>query len=481
MSETISQHAPPTAPHRLRSAFTTSSAILVGLAFIATCAGYWWLEPDGGIFYPWFSLYTLQFALFVVILSGFHRGWFRWGTWWIVLGLAARALVIGSEPVMEADYFRYLWDGHVGSHGINPYAFAPEDAALDSIETSDRFLIQWMQYRTIYPAFSQHMFRLAHALAPDSLIGWKLLLFVYDVALAILLGVWIRQRGLPDHRLAWYLLNPLVLKETFNSAHLDVIAVFWVALAVYLVDDAWRTRWASLGCWVSLALGVGTKLYPIVLVPLLLQSQRRQTPEARWGRLALGPLILSGTLLLLYAPFVTLGRSVVESTGVFARYWTFNAGLFRVVDWLWSSLFGAWNGSSGWWLGGAEALGPTASAPLFYQLPAKLTVGLALLCWVEWQRRRVQQGGALTEACLSTLAGVLLLSPVVDAWYVLWILPLVVIQGHWGWLGFTYLVGMGYAWFVDPATAHRIWFLEYALLAACLAAWTALRRRGHEA
>ena len=59
----------------------------------------------------------------------------------------------------------------------------------------------------------------------------------------------------------------------------------------------------------------------------------------------------------------------------------------------------------------------------------------------------------------------------VDAWYVLWILPLVVIQGHLGWLTFTYLVGMGYAWFAAPEVAYRFWVVEYALLGCALGAW----------
>src|SRR5256885_2445006 len=42
----------------------------------------------------------------------------------IVLGiaLAMRLLLVGEEPFLSTDLYRYIWDGRVQAAGINPYA-----------------------------------------------------------------------------------------------------------------------------------------------------------------------------------------------------------------------------------------------------------------------------------------------------------------------------------------------------------------------
>ncbi len=46
----------------------------------------------------------------------------------IGVGLLSRLILIPSQPVLEDDYYRYLWDGAVTAHGYNPYVYSPLDA-----------------------------------------------------------------------------------------------------------------------------------------------------------------------------------------------------------------------------------------------------------------------------------------------------------------------------------------------------------------
>ena len=46
----------------------------------------------------------------------------------VAMGLAARLALFASEPILEDDYQRYLWDGAVTAAGHNPFAVAPQDA-----------------------------------------------------------------------------------------------------------------------------------------------------------------------------------------------------------------------------------------------------------------------------------------------------------------------------------------------------------------
>ncbi len=47
----------------------------------------------------------------------------------IAIGLGLRAMLLWSEPALEDDYHRYLWDGAVTAHGLDPYRHAPAAAA----------------------------------------------------------------------------------------------------------------------------------------------------------------------------------------------------------------------------------------------------------------------------------------------------------------------------------------------------------------
>ncbi|MGD8779206.1 MAG: hypothetical protein PVH88_09635 [Ignavibacteria bacterium] len=43
----------------------------------------------------------------------------------IIFGLVVRIILTPTFPVLEDDFYRYLWDGAVTANGINPYEHAP--------------------------------------------------------------------------------------------------------------------------------------------------------------------------------------------------------------------------------------------------------------------------------------------------------------------------------------------------------------------
>ena len=46
------------------------------------------------------------------------------------VGLIARLMMFSSNPVMEDDWHRYLWDGASVANGVDPYQYAPAEAVL---------------------------------------------------------------------------------------------------------------------------------------------------------------------------------------------------------------------------------------------------------------------------------------------------------------------------------------------------------------
>jgi len=71
---------------------------------------------------------------------------------------------------------------------------------------------------------------------------------------------------------------PLVVKEIANSGHLDslatclaMLAVWFVVSAIFVPSEQHRRRWKlAIAAAVALGCGVGAKLFPVVLAPLLL-------------------------------------------------------------------------------------------------------------------------------------------------------------------------------------------------------------------
>ena len=47
--------------------------------------------------------------------------------WVIVIGAGLRISMLSSAPILEDDYYRYLWDGAVVVNGLNPYAYSPAE------------------------------------------------------------------------------------------------------------------------------------------------------------------------------------------------------------------------------------------------------------------------------------------------------------------------------------------------------------------
>jgi hypothetical protein len=390
----------------------------------ASSALYFVLDPAENRFPAWLAIYTLQFALYFLLARSILRHGPIRVSHLLACAVFARIVLWFTHPVFEADYYRYLWDGHVFSHGVNPYLHPPEAPELDPLETDYRFFIQWSRIRTIYPPVAQYAFRIAHFVAPDSLLGLKIVLTFFDFGTGLLLLLWQSRRGVDPSWSALYFLNPLVLKEVANSAHVDAVAVFFATSSIWVSSAPQGGR--AVSAFVLLALSAGAKAYSVVLAPLVART------EERWISGAAAALL---TMALLYAPFLDAGTGVFDGTLAFGRHWLFNASLFRILDGL--------------------------GAP-------RATAAVLLATFVGFLAARLRSKVNLPAACLSALGALLLLSPVVNAWYVLWLLPFACLERNLPWLAFTYLVGFSYSWFQHREAAPYFQLAEYGALLALL-------------
>lgn len=338
---------------------------------------------------------------------------------WIV-GLALRALVFPLEPHFSDDIYRYLWDGWVSLHGVNPYLHAPDAAALESLRTSWHALVNHPSVPTIYPPAAQVLFHGVVQITP--VVGvFKLVFVLADLGIAAVIQRTARAAGRsPIVPVLLWLWSPLVVVEVAWSGHLDPVGILPMAGGLALLGAASLARGTGSGAEIRersptrprgparlaggalLGLGAAVKFAPLAAAPVL--ARRR-----RWR--ALAALLL--VPLLLYLPYAEAGAALFGGLGEYARRWAFNGGIHRLLDAL---------------LGGALAL-----RPLLGGLLAAL-VSLAVL-------RRWSAAFTLYAA----LGAGLLLSPTLHPWYVLWILPFACLRGSPPWILLSGTVFLGYA------------------------------------
>jgi hypothetical protein len=247
-----------------------------------------------------------------------------------------------------------------------------------------------------------------------------------------------------------------VLKEVANSAHLDPVPVFLSFAAVYVLGRSSDRR--CLPAWLLLGLAVGAKLYPLVLVPCFVRLDRKWKTHIA---------VFASLLVAIYLPFLDAGARLFSGTASYARHWVFNASVFQVTTSLFNEVLPFIPG-----VAGSSVWQQALSA----QLPAKLFLGLVYLAALAWRTRKLKSPEDLAEAALWALGLLLILSPVVDGWYVLWLLPFACLLRHVPWLVFSYLVVAAYSWFYSQEVARWIRLIEYGVFFGLLFWWSQPRR-----
>ena len=329
----------------------------------------------------------------------------------IGLGLALRLVLLPSTPAIEDDVYRYLWDGAVVAAGINPYAHAPSavlagtvgddhGAALSRLAAESGEVIGRINHphlRTIYPPAAQAAFALAHGIAPWSLGAWRGVVLAFDLATLGLILALLAALGRSPLWAALYWWNPLVVRELFNAAHMDGLILPFLLGAVLLAIRG-RPVWAA----GALALAAGVKLWPALLLPVLLRS-------ARCGpRQAAAAVALFGALCAVMAwPVLTAGLGPDSGFSAYGRSWEMNDALFMAVAWVVDG-----------------ALGLADPGALYGGRLARLAVAGALLAFIAWLcRRPAADGEALCGRALAVTAALFLLGPTQFPWYYVPLVP----------------------------------------------------------
>jgi hypothetical protein len=358
------------------------------------------------------------------------------GAFGIVLGvsLAARLLLLPAAPSLSEDVYRYLWDGRLVAHGVNPFPHAPSDPALGSFHDAMLDRLNHADVPTIYPPAAQLLFGAVARIDPTP-FAWKLVLLLLEAALWIALRSMLRRRGLASERILLFAWNPLVILESYGSGHLDLATAAFLVLALAL-DEARRPVSAG----IAFALSALCKYTPILLVPCFLR---------RRAFVLLGVAMLAAALL--FAPFAGAGRSLWTGLEIYVRHWEFNGSLFPLVRDVTGS-----KETAKWILAGCLGV---------FAIAASL------------------RSSSLAGAAAALYTAYLVASPTVFPWYLVPLVALLPLVPNAGALAFSGLVALSYL-SLSTYRETGVWVLpswvpwvEYGGSAAAWAAVILARRR----
>ena len=299
-----------------------------------------------------------------------------------VLAFAGLFLSLGvlGEPILEDDPFRYRLDGWVfatqGSpYGIPPSEFFERDVPDDVAELLDE--VNNPDIPTIYGPTLQWIFRACHAVAGTSL--WPIQIASALCTFALLCLVARRAHPLALAFVAWH---PLVIKEFAFTAHPDAIAVMLLVFAFVPRGLSGSSLRGGL-----FGLAVGAKVFAILAGPWLLWRAPRAC------------IAFAIVLAALYAPFVpTLfggSPTMTEPHSTMGLEWIFNAPAYFILDPI---------------LGRFLTLGCLGALFAF-----------VLLWEFRWSLQKSEDPSQPLFFRGERIFGVMLLvSPVINAWYLIW-------------------------------------------------------------
>lgn len=376
-----------------------------------------------------FVMIALLFAISAYLAYATHEQSHKISLNTILLwAVVFRGIGIVFSPIYEDDHFRFLWDGFVFYEYGTPYGIAPS-ALFGSVLSPDPHLderlqnilgqINYPDTPTVYGPVFQLSFLLNYVLFPGDVIGLKLLFVGCDMGLIFLLKNWAPKAGVLLY--AW---SPLVIKEIAFTAHPDILAIlFLVGCFVAL-----QCNFSKIALCL-LAVAICTKIFALLMLPFVLT-------RCNWKQWWLLPVIV----LMIYTPFILSSGKDLGIVWAFSLDWQFNGS----VHWVLSQ-----------WLRTNDA-----------KLLCLMLFGLLFFSY--WLHFTFDKSTLIPRG--DWIYGwFFLLSPVVNAWYFIWVLVFAAIRpNRWAWgasllLMLSYITGvttssMGLQLYEQPLWARA---LEY--------------------
>lgn len=293
------------------------------------------------LFYTAFAydLQRTEFIKLITLFSGLFLLCFKliqfekWNFKFLLLaGILFRLAFLFAEPNLSQDFYRFIWDGELVAHGINPYLYTPDTLIQDqnlAIANAQQ-LHQGMgslsaRHFSNYPPLNQIIFTIAAILSGKSIIGatiaMRSIIILADVGIVYFGRKLLQNLNRSPHLIFWYFINPLIIIELTGNLHFEGVMLFFFVWALYLLSKKQWT-WAA----IVYAMSISVKLVPLIFLPLFLKhfGFKRSVPFF---------LIIGATVILLLFPFFSTEfiDNYSKTIGLWFSNFEFNAGFYNGI------------------------------------------------------------------------------------------------------------------------------------------------------
>ena len=434
----------------------------------------------------YFSLSLIFFTACFILSKQSNDRFIFWTM--IVFGLLFRLAILPAQQIQEDDVYRYLWDGKVFANNINPFAYSPSEVhefkelQIQNPETyyevynekNERELEQLAELKwesatslkylervnhpsvpTIYPPMAQYVFRVVHFFQPDSILAMRVAFLVFDVLALFFIIRILGKLRLNRNMSGVYFWCPLMIKETYNSTHLDIIGISFLCGSIYFLVNSRHTL-----ATFFLALGFLGKLYPAILFPLYIQAcfeHCKKSEGNSWRTPILNSLLFVGVIILGYVPFMGIGLQIFDGLKAYSLYWQSNDSIFACLLFLFKNLPGDLN----------NITFLSNSLPVFLSKLTVVSVLMGVLIWLLLKNTSlIKDPQTFLKQFFILMALVFLLSPIQNPWYLCWVVPFLCLFPNRVWILLTGLVGLYYLDFYFDYQEIQSWsqwipWLEY--------------------
>ncbi|MGV3586627.1 MAG: hypothetical protein ACO1OF_06480 [Adhaeribacter sp.] len=371
----------------------------------------------------------------------------------LLIAIGFRLIFLFAYPRLSDDYFRFIWDGTLLTHGENPYLHLPSYYRQpENITIIPELTLKFFQrlnspqYYSVYPPVCQFFYGLANYIGGTNFwlncLVLRLFIFLAELGSFFCLSQILRFLRLPQRQISWYALNPLIILELTGNLHPEAWLIVALLASFYLLLFKRNILSAIL-----FGLAVGVKLWPLLFLPLV------------WRRLGFKYFLGYGILVMLvvaalFLPFISpaLIQNILNSINLYFQKFEFNASWYYLFRWVGFRLFG---------YNDIARIGPFLSlltfAGIFYLAFGKnIQINQSNRVW--W------------NLLLFAFTLYLALATVVHPWYITTLVALATCT-NWRypivWSGVSFL---SYATYRTNAYSENLWLtaLEYLLVYGCM-------------
>lgn len=316
----------------------------------------------------------------------------------IILGIAVicRLTLLFSPPTLSDDIFRYVWDGKMQNQGINPYLYPPEAPEIAPLRDEFHPRINNKHISTIYPPLTEMMFRLVDTIWHHPAV-MKIFFTLCDLWIIVLILRMLRDRQLPSYRVLIYAWNPLVMIEFAGTGHNDTLALSLMLAALIAV-----TSRKTVSAMVYISLSFLSKFFAVVLLPEFYRVVRSIKPF--W--------LIPAIIIVFYLPYIDAGSQLFHGLMVYGDKWRFNDSIFSMMVYM------------------------TGSLDYAKAIIAILFAGIILIRFV--------LPPAPYKTAYIIVGAYLLLTPTLQPWYMVWVIPFLCIFPNRAWILLTGLAPISY-------------------------------------